>query len=158
VKKSTKGGLAAAAAVLLLIGGMGTRASWSDNGVVPGTAMNAGHLKLVNADCDGWLISGNLLDPATIKIAPGNVLTQVCTFEVDALGVDLKANLSVTAPSFQTTFKDDAGDAIVPDDTVLNDGDVITAKLTVTLPSTVGNAVQDLSATLQDVTVTATQV
>ena len=170
MKKSTKGGLAAAAAVLLLIGGMGTRASWSDNGVVPGTAMNAGHLKLVNADCDGWLISGNLLAPATIKIAPGNVLTQVCTFEVDALGVDLKANLSVTAPTFQTTnglttalqtsatFEDGDGDDIVPDDTVLNDGDVITATLTVTLPSTVGNAVQDLTATLQDVTVTATQV
>jgi alternate signal-mediated exported protein len=170
VKKSTKGGLAAAAAVLLLIGGMGTRASWSDDGVVPGTAMETGHLKLINAQCDGWLISGDLFDPASIKLAPGSVLTQICTFEVDALGANLKADLSVTAPTFQTangltaalgasaTFEDGDGNAIVPESTELSDGETVTATLTVTLPSTVGNAVQDLSAQLQDVTVTATQV
>jgi alternate signal-mediated exported protein len=149
---------------------MSTRASWSDTGEVPGTDMSTGHLKLINAQCDGWLISGDLFDPATIKLAPGNVLTQICTFEVDAVGAHLKANLSVTAPTFQTTnglttalqtsatFTDDDGADIVPEATELTDGEVITATLTVTLPSTIGNAVQDLSAQLEDVTVTATQV
>ena len=169
MRKSTKGGLAAAAAALLLFGGLGTRATWSDGGTISGTDVGAGHLKLINANCGGWLISGNLFDPATIKIVPGSVLTQVCTFEVDAVGVNLKASLSVTAPGFSTangltgvlntaaTYVDQATGSPIDALTQLSDGDIIEATLTVTLPTSADNTIQDLTATLNDVTVTASQ-
>jgi alternate signal-mediated exported protein len=169
MKKSTRGALAAAAAALLLFGGMGTRATWSDDDTIDGTDIGAGHLKLINPDCDGWLIGGNAFDPASVKIVPGSELTQVCTFEVDALGANLKATFSVTAPGFSATngltgvlqtsatYEDNATGDPVDATTVLEDGDVIKATLTVTLPSSADNTIQDLSATLNDVTVTASQ-
>ncbi len=168
MKKSTRGALAAGAAALLLFGGLGTHATWDDNGTVTGTDIGAGHLKLINPTCNGWLIGTSAFDPTTIKIVPGSVLTQVCTFEVDALGANLTANLSVTSPGFDTangltgvlqtaaTYKDSGGNPI-DSSTVLNDGDVITANIQVTLPTSADNTIQDLSATLNDVTVTVTQ-
>lgn len=169
MRKSTKGALAGAAAALLLLGGVGTRATWSDGGTISGTGVGAGHLKLINASCGGWLISGNPFDPATVKIVPGSVLTQICTFEVDALGANLTASLSVTAPGFSTangltgvlqtaaTYQDNVTGNPIGATTRLSDGDVVKATLTVTLPTSVDNTVQDLTATLNDVTVTATQ-
>jgi alternate signal-mediated exported protein len=168
VRKSTKGALAASAAALLLLGGLGTHATWSDDDSVPGTALGAGHLALVNVHCDGWLISGDPFDPASIKIVPGDVLTQVCRFEVDALGANLSAELDVTSPSFQTTnglTGELSTSAVYKNGTTtinafpatVNDGDIIEATISVSLPDTATNAVQDLSATLKSVTVTATQ-
>jgi alternate signal-mediated exported protein len=170
MKKTSKGVLAGAVGVLLLGGAVSTHATWTDDGVISGTTIGAGHLKLVNAQCNGWLINGNLFDPATIKLVPGSVLTQVCTFEVSALGADIKANLSVTAPQFQSangltaalqtsaTYRDASTNAPIDASTALVDGEVVKAALQVTLPSLVGNAVQGLTATLQSITVTATQV
>lgn len=169
MRKSTKGALAGAAAALLLFGGLGTRATWNDNGTVDGTDIGAGHLKLINAACSGWKIGATVFDPATIKIIPGSEITQICTFEVDALGHNLSATLSVNAPGFSTangltgalttsaTYKDNGTGTDIDGTTQLSDGDVIKATLTVTLPDTAGNAIQDLTATLDDVTVTATQ-
>lgn len=169
MRKSTKGALAAGAAALLLFGGMGTRADWSDDGTVGGTDIASGHLKLVNASCGGWKIGADVFDPTTIKIVPGSEITQICTFEVDAVGHNLKATLSVTAPSFSAangltselttaaTYEDNVTAAAIDTTTQLSDGDVIKATVTVTLPDTVGNTIQDLTATLDSVTVTATQ-
>lgn len=171
MKKSTKGALAGSAAALLLMGGMGTHASWSDGDSVPGTALSAGHLDLVRTNCAGWVINGSALNPASVKIAPGAVLTQVCTFEVDAVGASLKATLSVSAPSYtggsssiltdalttSATYQNNVTNAPIASTTQLSDGDVIKATISVTLPSTADGSVQDLSATLDSTTVTASQ-
>jgi alternate signal-mediated exported protein len=167
MRKSTRGALAAGAAALLLFGGMGTWATWTDEDAVPGTAIDAGHLELVDAACAGWLIDGDPFDPASIKIVPGSKLTQICTFEVDLLGHNLKATFDVTAPGFtgtndlttalQTSAEYKSGGSAITGATELVDGEVITATLTVTLPTSATNAVQDLTATLDSITVTATQ-
>ncbi|ABL83735.1 MULTISPECIES: alternate-type signal peptide domain-containing protein [unclassified Nocardioides] len=169
MRKSTKGALAAGAAALLLFGGMGTRAGWSDDGTFTGTDIGTGHLNLINATCNGWKIGASAFDPATIKIVPGSVLTQVCTFEVDAVGTNLKATLSVTAPSFATangltgvlttaaTYVNNADSSPIDATTQLADGTVIKATMTVTLPASADNTIQGLTATLDNVTVTATQ-
>jgi alternate signal-mediated exported protein len=169
MKKTTRGTLAAAAAALLLFGGIGTHATWTADHAIDGTDVGVGHLKLINADCgDGWLIGADPFDPATIKVVPGTVLKLMCDFEVDALGANLKANLAVTTPSLtgdtdlasalttSATYEDALGDPIAAT-TDLSDGDVVQATIKVTLPDTVDNAVQDLSATLGDITVTVTQ-
>lgn len=169
MRRSTKGALAGSAAALLLMGGVGTHATWSDGDSVPGTTLGAGHLSLTDVECNGWLINGDLADPTSVKIAPGAELTQVCTFAVDALGAGLKATLSVTNPTVSgdndlaaaltadATYEDEQGQTIATT-TELGNGDEITATITVTLPSGVDESVQDLDATLDSITVTATQV
>lgn len=169
MKKSTKGAVAASAAALLLLGSLGTHATWSDDGTIDGTSLASGHLKLLPPDCgQGWLIDGVVFNPATIKLAPGSVVVEVCTFTVDTGGAKLQAKLVAGTPTYASatglsaaltttaTYKDEAGDPVT-NDTVFEDGDKITARIEVTLPTSVDGAVQDLSATLEDVTVTATQ-
>lgn len=171
MKKSTKGAMAGSAAALLLMGGLGTHATWSDGDSVPGTALGVGHLSLLQLGCNGWLISGTASDPASVKIAPGGELTQVCTFEVDAVGANLKATLSVTSTSYDAgsdgdltalletdaTYEDAVTHNPIGATTQLEDGDTIEATITVTLPATADESIQDLNATLDSITVTATQ-
>lgn len=177
MRKSTKGAVAASAAAILLIGGWGTHATWSSGEAIGGGAVNTGYLELTGG-CHGWLIGVDLsqtnpvyVNLDDLKLAPGNVLTQVCDFTVNAAGINVKAKLSATAPGMTggdaadlagnlqltSNFTDGAGQAI-GGTTELNDGDKIQATLTVELLSGVGNELQNLSTTLDQITVTATQV
>jgi alternate signal-mediated exported protein len=176
MRKSTKGAVAASAAAMLLIGAWGTQASWSDDQVLPSTAIGTGHLNLTGS-CDDWLIKVDLADPELVafdpdlmKLAPGDLLQLSCEFTVDALGVNVSAKLSASTPQLsgddalgivhaleigQTYTKEDG--STIGTTTVLNDGDVIDALLTVSVPATITDA-QDLTAVLDAITVTATQV
>ena len=179
MKKSTKGALAAAAAGSLLLGGAGSLAYWTDAATVGGTDITSGHLKLVpvgGTGCDGWKLSGAAYVPATDKIVPGDTLSQHCSYKVDMAGKTLKATLAVSdltgtwgAPSNATlegaltktvAFKDGTGAAISGTTPVTN-GYVVTADLTVGIPTgadNTANAVSGFTAHLNDITVTATQV
>lgn len=175
MKKSTKGAVAASAAVLLLLGGWGTHASWTDNKTVTGTDVGTGTLAL-NGTCDGWLLkidtsdpSPVSFDPSVLKLGPGNILTRHCTFTIDTGGAKVTADFSTSGGgltgadaatlasnlNISTDYTDSAGVAI-PGSTTFADGDEINADITVTLPAGVDSTVQNLAATLQDITVTAT--
>ncbi|MBZ5738491.1 alternate-type signal peptide domain-containing protein [Nocardioides mangrovi] len=167
MRKSTKGAVAAAAAAVLLIGAWGTQASWSGQGTTEGTDVATGYIKLV-PDCDGWLFGGDPFDAVNDLLVPGSILDRHCTFTVDVAGV-MTVALSTSTPSFSNdsgglgsilqataSFTDADGDDI-PDQTVVSDGDVINVDVTVKLLSTVTDG-QDLSATLDDIVVSATQV
>lgn len=171
MKKSTKGTLAASAAAVLLLGGFGTHAAWSDGTTVGGTDINTGHLALINASCGAWKIgTGTLTDfNVSTLLVPGDVLTRVCTFEVDVAGA-VNAKLSVSAPTVldhsgnlvsavtpTATFEDVSDPAnVVPVSSgdTLTDGESVEATITVNVPS---SAPQDLVGHLNDITVTATQ-
>src|SRR3982751_3830072 len=99
MKKSTKGALAAGAAASILLGGAGSLAYWTDTATVAGTDISSGHLKLVNGSCAGWKLDDGTALASGDRIVPGEVLSQACTFKVDAVGKHLKASFNVTSPT-----------------------------------------------------------
>jgi alternate signal-mediated exported protein len=98
MNKMTKGAIAGAAGIVLLLGGAGTFALWSDNAGVDGGTITSGVLDL-QANTDGvWKdtssdVSGApVVVPATFRVVPGDQLTYTQTVTVTATGDNLKAH------------------------------------------------------------------
>lgn len=170
MNKVFKGALAATAASALLLGGAGTLAYWTDTGTVNGTGIESGHLKLTTDTCLGWKLDGAVTTiTGATRIVPGDVLTQVCTYVVDAEGDHIAADFDVATPAWETgnnltsELTIDAAYAIDAVNVVafpapVSNLDVITATITVTFDGAgATNASQDLLGTLNDITITATQ-
>ena len=121
MNKTTKGAVAAAAAGVLLLGGVGSLAYWNATGTVAGGTITSGQLTLTNADCDPddldpngnlvlnddsvWMLDGGgvtAFDVATQKIVPGDKLTKICTYTITSSGDHLSAGLAASAPSYGT--------------------------------------------------------
>lgn len=172
MKRTTKGALAGGAAAVLLLGGAGTLAFWTDTQTIDGTDIASGHLKLVSPDCTGWLLDGGAAF-TTQLLVPGDSLTQVCDYTVDTAGEHLAATFTATGPTDITgsaALVDEIGFAaaykvntvaVGATDVAIVDGDIVTATLTVTWPTGVldndSNVLAGLTASLADVTVVATQ-
>lgn len=175
--KSVKGALAAGAAVLLTIGGGTTMATWTASEAVGGGAINSGSLDivtdLVNLGCGDWSLDG--LGGATTytvgdPLVPGDVLTRECAFTIQAEGSHLTANVGLSLPSFSGADGDFLGNLVAdvsqirvggaPTTTFTdaNDGDTLTATITVEFDADAGNLTQNLSTVLSALTLTATQV
>ena len=171
MRNSTKGALAAGGAVLLLLGGAGSLAYWSDDAAVPGGTIRSGRLELGDPSCGaGWVLDGGA--PYTTQlVVPGDTLTKTCTIDLIATGDHVGATLGIDTATWTTTnglsgqlaasatftvggvTKTTVTDA---DDTGATDE--ITAVVTVTFTgASATNASQNLSATLRDVSITATQ-
>jgi alternate signal-mediated exported protein len=176
MKKTTKGALAAAAAGTLLVGGAGTLAFWTDATNVSGGTFQSGHLKLTDSTCTtaDWTIdTTNAVVDEDTRIVPGDTLTKVCTFKINASGDHIKVNLDTATPDWNdssnsaltdeltvgATFKEGA--------TVINDGDEVTPNATITATITVdfpgedatndSNSLTGLTAVLDGITLTASQ-
>ncbi|WP_372735591.1 alternate-type signal peptide domain-containing protein [Nocardioides sp.] len=174
----TKGALAAGAAVVLLLGGAGSLAYWSDTADVPGGDIVTGSLSIdPDGPCTDWVYAaGNAAAGAPItKIVPGDSITKTCDFIVGAEGDNILAEAtmpstvtytpSATAASLElsadASFKLDgspftSGGAVA-------DGQTLTADIVVTFPfdnptGTNVNDTQNLTVTLDALTVTLTQV
>ena len=146
MQKSTKGALAASAAAVLLLGGAGSLAYWTDAATVDGGSITSGHLKLTTPSCGGWTIDGGAAFNATTgRVVPGDTLTKVCTFSVDASGDHLKANFTAAAAAntgdsallskvtIGATYK--VGATTVSGTAVpVANGDTVTATITVDFP------------------------
>ncbi len=178
MKKSSKGALAAGAAAILLLGGAGTLAYWSDSADVNGGSVRTGTLALSDPDCDAqWVYAaGNAGagNPVTL-IVPGDTLQKQCRFDVDATGDNLTATLTTpgtvavstdkTAPTFDATVGAAyaiAGNPVPSVITSDNDGDTVIATITVTFPfgdasNVNANDTQDVTAMLDAIPVTLTQ-
>ncbi len=176
MKKSTKGALAAAAAGVLLLGGAGTLAFWTDTESTPGVTINTGHLDLTDLDCGtGWALDGG--DPySTQLLVPGDTLTKTCTAELDIAGAHFtEADFAVTVPSDLTGNAALLAELDSPDiDVTLNgnaqasatnvavtDGDDVEVAITITWPygaeDNDANVVGGVSATLDQVEIKVTQ-
>ncbi|WP_158282995.1 alternate-type signal peptide domain-containing protein [Nocardioides silvaticus] len=179
MKKTTKGALAAGGAAALLLGGASTLAYWSAEGDVEGGTFTSGELKLLNEDCDGagagegsgWFFDGGESAPSKEYVAgdlvvPGDVLTKTCTYEIQATGEHLRAGLATTgattsgalasslAPTASFTVAGETTTSI----TDTNDGDVLTATISVEFDGGADNSTQNLAAVLSSYVVTATQI
>jgi alternate signal-mediated exported protein len=189
MKKSTKGALAAGAAGVLLLGGAGSLAYWTDAGTVTGSDITSGHLALepITDDCDDAWQLNDTEDYVTQVLVPGDTLTKHCSYTVSMSGTNLAADLDVAGPVWAdggaaaleadldvaADFAYDAdGDgtdetaAAVPGTGTVEDiadGAVVEADLTVSfrdidVENNASNlSGKDLSATLDDTTVTITQ-
>jgi alternate signal-mediated exported protein len=170
MKKTTKGALAATAAGVLLMGGAGTLAYWTDSVDVPGGTVASGSLDLGNPACGvGWTLDGGTPYVAQ-QLVPGDTLTKVCTIDLVAQGEHIGADLTVATPTW--TAANGLTAELTPSATFLVNGvatshvtetdDIngseIEATLTVVFDGPAAtNASQSLSATLNAVTVAATQ-
>jgi alternate signal-mediated exported protein len=173
MKKSTKGAFAAGTAAVLLLGGVGTLAYWSDSETITGTTVGSGQLDLLLLACDDWQLDatgGTGLDLGTREIVPGDSLTKTCTYTLTAEGDHLEASLGITTPSWTGTLADKVDttadftvglDPVTPGTPyTFEDGSpkTVTAAFTVDFPfGTEDNTSQDLTATLGDITMTVTQ-
>lgn len=172
VGKTAKGTLAAAAAAVLLLGGVGTLAYWTDEESTPGTTINTGHLDLTDLDCGtGWTIDGGTAY-TTQLLVPGDTLTKTCDAEIDIAGAHFStADFTVTVPSDLTGNAALLAELATPDiDVTLNgtpqasatgvavaDGDDVQVAVTIDWPYGVedndANVVGGVSATLDQMTV-----
>ena len=181
MNRTTKGVLAAAAAGVLLLGGIGSIAYWTSTQNVPGGTINAGHLALVvdgaESGCGPWTIDTAEVGPAAYSpgdpLVPGDVLSRECNFTLDAEGLHMRGNITASTPTLTGTL---AGALSVSatglminnvaassfDET--NDGQKLTTTVTVTFtdPGTADNTYNQVSpqltAALGNIAVTATQI
>lgn len=180
MKKSTKGAIAAGAGAVLLLGGAGSLAYWNAQATVGGGTINSGHLTLTDSTAgtcasSPWILDGAedpasaAFDPATGTLVPGDVITKTCTYTLGAVGTHLRATVGVaggsaggalaSALTVAATFVDTTtGTAGLTQVTDANNGDVLTATISVTFNGTSANTTMDLAATLSDYAVTLTQV
>jgi len=108
MNKATKGAVAAGAAAVLLLGGLGSLALWQDTESVGGGAINSGELNFEPTGTPGvWTdISegGSVVigaDPSGYLIVPGDILTYTNSYTVNSAGENIEA--TITADFSQVT-------------------------------------------------------
>jgi spore coat-associated protein N len=109
MNKATKGAIAAGAAGILLLGGAGTFALWSDTDNVNAGTVSTGVLNLTldSADNAKWTETATPnteINLATFEIVPGDSLTYTTTVSVTATGDNLTGELEIAESSFDTAF------------------------------------------------------
>jgi alternate signal-mediated exported protein len=179
MNKSTKGAIAAAAAGVLLLGGAGTLAYWTDSGTVAGGDIDAGTLTLSSPSCGSWTYdngedaNGATFTPGTSLLVPGDAVSKTCTTTLTATGEHMRGTIVASAPNDISPFQVAVGsitDATTPLSgstfTEANSGHNLSVTVTVTFPdngdpggpASGDNAFKLASATLDAITLTATQI
>ncbi|SDS84600.1 alternate-type signal peptide domain-containing protein [Microlunatus soli] len=171
MRKTAKGAIAAAAAAVLLVGGAGSLAYWTDSANVDGGTVNSGHLQLLTDDtnpgCSAWTLDGgDPFDPATSLLVPGDTVTETCTFTLDAEGDHMEGTVEASAANVSGDLAD-ALEVTVSGITLngtaattfteANDGQTLGVNVAVNFLPASDNTTMDLSAVLDNITVTATQ-
>lgn len=172
MERLTKAAIATGGAAALLLGGAGTLAYWTAEGTATGTDVSSGSLTVTDGACGEWAYApedGG--GPVTEGIVPGDVVVSDCTLTVtgdgDHLGID---DVAVTAPTWAAengltaeltlgVGEAELDGAVVPETGVAVTGThTLTVEATATFTgATATNASQNLTAALEDVTVTVTQ-
>jgi alternate signal-mediated exported protein len=174
MNKLTKGTIAGAAGIVLLLGGAGTFALWNDTADIPGGTVTSGTLSFddvapgvwqdISPDVDGQPIT---IDPATFLTVPGDVLAYTSEVVVNATGNNLLADFGVTydnSTALPTGFTaavtvEDSLGAPVTGPIQVTDGDTYTVVVTLTFDiTTAGQVSQDTPVDLGGIDLTLTQV
>jgi len=169
MNKMTKGAIAGAAGVVLLLGGAGTFALWNDSASVNAGSISTGTLTLtagtgVWKDVSTDVTGQPTIDASTFKMVPGDTLAYTNTFTVASSGNNLKANFgtSYTAGTLPTdvsaTVSVTRAGTAVANPVVANNGDVFTVTVTLAFDrATTGTTSQNATVNLNAVGVTLTQ-
>ena len=161
MKKSTKGAIAASAAGVLLLGGAGSLAYWTQNQPVDGGTIASGSLTLSEVTCDAAWKEGAL---TVAKIVPGDTITKSCTGTLTLVGDHIGATVELDADSVaavETAFNNE----VTITSTLTEPAAAITAPgahdvtvaISVAFATTATNVSQDVTQTLDDLELTATQ-
>jgi alternate signal-mediated exported protein len=166
LNKLIKGSIAAAAGIVLLLGGAGSLALWNDAASIDAGTVNSGTLT-IDSNLDGaW-------DQSLDYIVPGDNVTYTETFDVVAVGDNLNAELSsniasiidgITGSDSTTSFTvvDSANVPVVPVAGVYSFGAgdyTVSVEIEVDFPSSVsGLTGQGETTDLSNVTITLSQV
>ncbi|KAA0925087.1 alternate-type signal peptide domain-containing protein [Rhodococcus sp. ANT_H53B] len=101
MNKATKGAIAAGAAAVLLLGGLGSYALWQDTETVTGGEINSGELNFApvpgTANWTETSVTPNAdlgTDPSTFPIVPGDVLEYSTQYTVNWAGDNLRASIT----------------------------------------------------------------
>ncbi|AMY22093.1 alternate-type signal peptide domain-containing protein [Rhodococcoides fascians] len=109
MNKATKGAIAAGAAAVLLLGGLGSLAVWNDSETLGGGTITSGDLSLAlvpnsvawfdaSEDVNGG-VDLPIADIANFRIVPGDVVAYTAQFDIEAEGNNLTANLTADTSS-----------------------------------------------------------
>jgi alternate signal-mediated exported protein len=184
MKKSTKGALAAGAAAVVLLGGAGSLAYWTDSANVDGGNFKTGSVKLTADDCSTatwkYTTAGHTTDTVT-SLVPGDSIAKDCTVTLTGTGDHLYVSLNVPtsvaitrtpAATGTDTLKATASATFDYNGTTYASGDIfkvasgssakVTVHYAVTFPygdatATDANDTQNLTATLASLPITLKQ-
>ncbi|MBY6539920.1 alternate-type signal peptide domain-containing protein [Rhodococcus sp. BP-349] len=97
MNKATKGAMAAGAAALLLLGGAGSYALWSDTETVVGGDINTGTLDITASPGTWTNVSSGASIPNinAFRMVPGDTVRYTTNVLVTAIGNNLAANVTV---------------------------------------------------------------
>ena len=168
MKKNTKGAIAVGAAALLLAGGAGTMAAWSDEASLGGDTVTSGQLRITETAAGAWTWAGtdDEFDPETDRIVPGDAVEYTGEYELAVEGTNLVASLTsdlggVTGDlaSYLTVAATSDTTGITLDNiTEDNDGDTVSVTTTITFnPETSGTDGMETEASLEGSTITLQQ-
>ncbi|WP_245548572.1 alternate-type signal peptide domain-containing protein [Gordonia namibiensis] len=152
MNRKTKGAIAVGAGAILLLGGMGSYALWSDAEDVAGADITAGAFGLACPNGAWTDVSGDVpvtaVTPGTTLMVPGDIWEYNVTCTVTATGKNMRAQLSVTDLGTDSTLPptsrvdietevDNAAYTNAP--IVVSGGQVLPVKVTVAFdPATTG--------------------
>jgi alternate signal-mediated exported protein len=108
MNKLTKGAIATAAGIALLLGGAGTFALWNGQTTIAGGTISTGTLAIASTGSPVWkdtsstVNGGTTFDPATQKIVPGDTFTLTQQVILSTTGKNLKANFTFDPTSITT--------------------------------------------------------
>lgn len=150
MKKTTKGAIAVAAAVTLLLGTGGTLAYWNDSANLAGqTNITAGQLRVAQNGTPSWQIKHQngtataVSDITAVRIVPGDQLIYTGSYNITAEGQDLAFTVGLAAGSIAATTSSAADVALAGRLTAattfsVNGGAATTAGTTVTVAKPTG--------------------
>jgi alternate signal-mediated exported protein len=114
MNKLTKGAIAGAAGIALLLGGAGSFALWNANTTASAGTITSGTLALVSNSTDAngaWSnAKGSIASIATYKAVPGDVLTFTKKVDITAIGDNLDATLAVDSATIKPASSTNAAD------------------------------------------------
>jgi alternate signal-mediated exported protein len=175
MNKLTKGAIAGAAGIALLLGGTGSFALWNATSSVSGGTITSGTLNMATVGSPVWTDTNTntVIDPSTFRIVPGNTITVNQKITITGTGNDISATLTNNGAKLAGTLASSLGTPTVVQTLTASDntpiaGDTVTVgKLPVTVNATVtfsfpfgttaDNTSQAKTATLSDVQFTLTQ-
>ncbi|WP_132991793.1 alternate-type signal peptide domain-containing protein [Gordonia zhaorongruii] len=169
MNRKTKGALAVGAGAILLLGGAGSYALWSDEADVVGGNIATGDFGLDCGTGGAWtdisttMNGGASINTATDLMVPGDVWKYSGNCTVTATGKNMKAELGVSGitgtPIPYITTDTQVGTGAVNAPVVVSDGDTLPVAVTVTFDMDTPNQESTNEAvTVGDMKITLNQV
>ena len=168
MKKNTKGAIALGAAALLLAGGAGTYAAWSDSETLAGGSVTSGELRITQASGGVWTwAGGDEFNPDEDLIVPGDEIEYTAEYTLAVTGTNLVAALDASvsddltgdlAPYLTASATSDTVGIDLDNITDADDGKTVSVTVTIEFdPETSGQDGMEASASLADSTITLEQ-